>query len=873
MLARLLPWIILATLVRADDGIDFFEKRVRPVLAGCTPCHGRASNPPMGGLRVDTPETLLRGGKSGPAIVPGNPAASPLIRALSYQSAIKMPPSGKLTDAEIADLSTWIELGAPQPKTSGPTNAEKFWAFRPVVKPAIPVVKQSDWVRTPVDAFVLAKLESANQPHPATLNKRALIRRITFDITGLPPTPAEVDAFLSDPSPDAYPRLVDRLLASPAYGERWARHWLDLVRYAETNGHEFDNDKLDPWRYRDYVIRAFNQDLPYNQFVKEHIAGDLLNPKRESLDGAIQESPLGTTFYWFGEVLNSATDSVKSRADQVDNQIDVMSKTFLGLTVACARCHNHKFDPIPTADYYALAGIMHSTELREDVIDSQKRTRQIRELSALAQASFHTTAAAPGLVHYRPEDRVYADFAGGSFGGWTTTGAAFAGRPIGGAATSLAAGSDRFVGALTSPKFRTGKHLYLHVLIAGSKGENRKELSPLRFSTVCDGYKGQHVVPTGDNRPAWKTLTLTLERERTCYLEIVDHSPEGHIEVGKIVFSDLKSPPPTDDPMEVSAVNRPIPLDLPVPPSAFAMLAAEGEPHNVKVHVRGNHNQLGDEAPRRFLTAIAGENQPPVESGSGRAYLADWLSSPKNPLAARVMVNRIWQHHFGEGIVKSVDNFGAMGDRPANPELLDFLAARFVEEGWSVKSMHRLILLSNAYRSESAHPRRLEAEAIRDSILAVAGTLDPTLYGPSVPPYISKYQGGRGKPQSGPLDGAHRRSIYIQARRNFLTPLLLAFDYPLPISAIGARSASNVPSQALLFMNNEFIAEQAAEFARKAVTQPDPIGFMYQRAFARPPDPDERAAIDAFVKERTQIRAWTDAAQVLFWSPEFIYVQ
>src|SRR5882724_26157 len=354
----------------SSEQIEFFEKRVRPVLAEqCFACPGRASASPMGGLRLDTREMLLRGGKRGPAILPGDPDQSLLLKAISYRHELKMPPAGKLPEQQIADLAAWIKMGAPEPAVLAPAPGDKFWAFQPVRKPAVPAVKHVGWVQSPVDAFVLAKLEASGLPAPQPVDKRALIRRVTFDLTGLPPTPAEVEAFLADNSPGAFRVLVERLLASPSYGERWARHWLDLVRFAQTNGHEFDNDKLDPWRYRDYVIRAFNQDLPYDQFVREHIAGDLLPGKRRSLDGSILESPLGTTFFWFGEVLNSATDSAKSRADQVDNQIDVMSKTFQGLTVACARCHNHKFDPIPTADYYALAGVMHSTDLRESVID------------------------------------------------------------------------------------------------------------------------------------------------------------------------------------------------------------------------------------------------------------------------------------------------------------------------------------------------------------------------------------------------------------------------------------------------------------------------------------------------------------------------
>ncbi|MCP5115360.1 MAG: DUF1549 domain-containing protein, partial [bacterium] len=369
------------------EQLEFFEKKIRPVLARkCYQCHSDKIGTSMGGLRVDSLEALLIGGDTGPAIASDDPRKSLLLAAISYDDArFRMPPTGKLSDDEIADFTAWIEMGAPDPRAAAAVDkpkgidleqGRKFWSFQPVRDPAPPTVGDNAWSRSPVDRFILAKLEAQGLTPAAEPDKRTFIRRVTFDLTGLPPTPAEIDAFLADNSPDAPRKLIDRLLASPHYGERWARHWLDLVRFAETNGHEFDNNKLDAWRYRDYIIRAFNQDVPYNRLVEEHIAGDLMPRKRLSADNAHWESPIGTSYFWFGEVLNSATDSVKSRADEVDNQIDVMSKAFLGLTVACARCHDHKFDPLPTADYYALAGVLHSTNIREAVIDSPDRAAE-----------------------------------------------------------------------------------------------------------------------------------------------------------------------------------------------------------------------------------------------------------------------------------------------------------------------------------------------------------------------------------------------------------------------------------------------------------------------------------------------------------------
>ena len=844
---------------------EFFEKKIRPVLVErCYGCHGAEITQPMGGLRLDTAARLRKGGDSGPVITPGDPAASLLIAAISYRNPnLKMPPSGKLKDQQIADFTDWIKMGAPDPRgdETAPepakkgvdfTAARKFWSFQALKRPA---------PDASIDQFLRAKLDEKHLEPAPPADKRTLIRRVTFDLTGLPPTPREVENFLADQSPAAFSKLVERLLASPHYGERWARHWLDLVRYAETNGHEFDNDKIDAWRYRDYVIRAFNQDVPYNQFVKEHIAGDLLPEKRLSLDRAYWESPLGTSFYWFGEVLNSATDSVKSRADEVDNQIDVVSKTFLALTVACARCHDHKFDPIPTADYYSLAGILHSTALRETVIDSPERESQIASLRS---------GGAP-----RPGDVVFEDFGKSGYDGWRVTGQAFGRSPASGIASSFG-GSDRLMGSLTSQSFVMPK-LFVHVRMAGSKTDPRlKELAPLRFTLVTNGFKAEHLFPDGSDVPRWRTMRMTKEIGRTCYFEIVDRSAAGHIAVDRIVFSDSEKPPEADQA---------------IPASIFATIAADEDPHDVRIHIRGNHQNLGDPAPRRFLQVIAGQDQPPIRDGSGRLQLAERIAGADNPLTARVMVNRIWKYHFGYGLVRSTDNFGRTGDAPTHPELLDFLAARFIESGWSVKAMHRLILLSSAYQMSSAANleaakidpenkllhhfpvRRLEAEAIRDSILAVAGTLDRALFGPSVPPYISKFQDGRGKPESGPLDGARRRSIYIQVRRNFLTPMFLAFDYPLPISTIGRRSISTVPSQALILMNDEFLQLESQEWAKRVTADETDarrrVTSMYQAAFARPPEDWELSDALAFVHTGT----WADLAHVLMNSAEFIYVR
>ncbi len=1104
----------------SDSGqAEFFEKRIRPLLIErCHACHGGETASPMGGLRLDSAEALLAGGSRGPAVTPGRPEESLLIRAVSFEdSELKMPPTGRLSDREIADLVQWVKSGAHFPESGATASdpgggidweaARRFWSFRPIRDPRLPQVKDSRWVSSPIDSFVLSRLEAKGlKPAPAA-DKRSWLRRVTFGLTGLPPSASEIERFEADQSPKSCRKVVDRLLASPHYGERWGRHWLDLVSFAETDGHEFDRTKPDVWRYRDAVIRAFNQDVPYDRFVREHVAGDLLAEKRLGPGGIHWESPVSTSFFWLGERLNGAIDSVKARADEVDNQIDVLSKAFLGLTVACARCHDHKFDPIPTSDYYALAGILHSTDFAQAVIDSAPRRQEIASLRqqirdrtseidtllqpvrwsmarqiepyllAAAELASPRASAGPeevaelagrrlldagllqawvetlrqacgdpddlfyplaslidGLASRRfgsfaegveavrgqlgsrgepagseedpgPErvDVLFEDFGKAGFEGWTAQGQAFGPGPARGIpsnqalrnfqgqplASSFGAGSDRFMGSLTSRKFTLPElprdyrqhGIYLHVRLAGNQPREPagdQPFPPLSLNLIADGVRSSTFVPEA-SRLQWKTSRMTIQVGRICHFEILDRSADRHIAVDKIVFSNSREPPLHLDAshrelqqrilsgnpgsleelarsyrdlfLEALGATAPLTpahrwllaslspsgrledlgallweeereevariqgqrrsLDNRVPPSRFAMSSHDRDPRDVRVHLRGDHKNLGPEVPRRFLQILAGRDQPPILEGSGRLQLADRLVDLRNPLTARVMVNRIWKHHFGEGLVRSVDNFGETGDRPSHPELLDYLAHRFMREGWSVKAIQRLILLSSTYRM-SCRPeapalrldpdnrllhhvsvRRLEAEAVRDSILAVSGNLDRQLSGPSVPPHISPYQDGRGKPKSGPLDGNGRRSLYVQVRRNFLTPLFLAFDYPPPISTIGRRGVSTVPSQALMMLNNEFIAGEARAWARRMVADETDPGRRAERmvleAYGRRPEPRELRELLQFAAsagdryrgldekeenpESVEERVWADLGHALINSAEFIYLR
>ena len=1056
-----------ATLVQAaatPEQLEFFEKKIRPVLAErCYACHS-ADTMAAAELRVDTREAIRRGGTRGPAVAPGAPAASTLLRAIEYADLdLKMPPDGKLSESEITDFRAWIEMGAPDPREDASAQsaaeepagfdweeARKFWAYRPIEQPAPPAVHDTAWPANDIDRFLLARIEDESLSPASPADKRTLIRRVTYDLTGLPPTPAEVQAFLADDSPNAWEKLVERLLASPHYGERWARHWLDLVRFAETNGHEYDNDKPDAWRYRDYVVRAFNEDLPYDQFVREQIAGDLLNEPRLTADGSRYEAPIAAGMYWLWEVLNSPTDSIKSRADQVDNQIDVVSKAFFGLTLACARCHDHKFDPLPTADYYALAGVMHSTELRErDINSPERRTAidRIRETALAIDQDLHAQlepgrraqhaaladrllsddlaeqrqawAAEPDHPLYplaklaepsdepfaervaalqaeleewtakadpahplwaEREDEVFDDFQNG-FTKWDVDGAAFGAAPVRTLPTGLAAdgyratpiassypAGEEFVGLLTTPKFRIPEKHFMHVRMAGTEDKRGRALSELRVTLFANDYPSQNLTPPGNGRLEWISKRLVFERGRLGKFQIVDRATNGHIAVDRIVFSNNEEPPPiveAPDPRVIALLAaKPASLEqlaeayvsladslldsytpedralaatiegpgandaaldsLPadalaearrlialrskttaeLPETAFAMSSQDHQPRDVRLHNRGNHKNLGDEVPRGFLTLFAGEDQKPFRQGSGRLELAQWATSDENPLTARVMVNRVWKQHFGHGLVRSPDNFGEMGERPTHPELLDYLSARFIADGWSVKDLHRSILYSKAYRMDSIGSdaaaerdptnkllsympvRRLEAEAIRDAILSVSGALDPSIGGPSVMPHISEHQDGRGKPKSGPLDGDGRRSIYINVRRNFLTPMFLAFDYPSPFSTIGRRGVSAVPSQALILLNNELVNEQAQLWAQAELERHSDaaarINDMFERAYSRPPTEVETEKIAGFLNAQQSRyddagpddpRVWKDLAHVLINATEFIFVR
>ncbi len=1000
----------LGVIAQDTGSAEFFERRIRPLLAEkCYSCHG--AKLASGGLRVDSREAIRKGGNRGPAVVPGHLDLSYLARAVSYRDpVIKMPPAGRLTDDQIGDLDAWIKAGATDPRDSAtPTSTSKRpWSFEPFREHTLPKTKSPAWAKTWIDHFVLAGLESKNlRPAPET-DRRTWIRRVTFDLTGLPPSPAEIGAFLADRSNQAYERVAERLLASQHYGERWARHWLDLARYAETDGHEFDREKPNAWRYRDYVIRAFNSDIPYDRFVREQIAGDLDTQPRAG-PGGLLETPLGTGFFALYEERNAADDLTEVRYEKLDNQIDTFSKTFLGLTVACARCHDHKFDPIPSRDYYALGGALLSKQVIQGSLDSpERRARQDTALAKIAairerisgaiggkrvaptdtfEAALKKLSEAPDerqisdprnppgtwlaelLVALREPDhllhpiarlarpkKVEADLPlhervrklRKDLEEWDRKAAQSDPRDIvmdtrdwraDGPAFRLPSPVGEATGFLTSKTFYSDRQ-YMHVRLAGSS-DNTSARQPgnIRVSLVGDG-RDAVFTPDGSGRMMWRSTRLGKMFNEYVYVEFADRSRDGFLRVERVVLSDSKEPPATgrfvparvkellardyavfDELLQVfwplidadpAIPARPIDFKA-APPNlrgelseaareledpVFGLISAEDAPRNLHQAKSGNPRNRGDEIPRAFLSALHGK---PFEQGSGREELAAAITSPSNPLTARVFVNRVWKHHFGDGLVRTTDNFGSTGEQPSNPRLLDTLAARFAGGGWRVKDLHRTIVLSAAYRMSSrADPaaaaidgdnrllhhmpvRRLEAESIRDSILAVSGTLDRTSGGISVPPHISEYQDGRGKPQTGPLDGNGRRGIYLGVRRNFLPPMFVAFDYPPTVTTIGRRGSSTVPSQALILMNNEFVQKQAARWSeRLAKSEADPaarVRAMFLEAFGRPAEAAEIDQSLTFLesqklhyREDAGTRVWADFAHALFNSKEFIFI-
>ena len=933
-MTRIFPVICLLLLPLSSafaESLAFFEEKIRPVLAEkCFKCHASDSEKLKAGLMLDHREHILAGGDTGAAIVPGDVEQSLLIESIRYgNDDLQMPPKGKLSDEVVKDFEKWVAAGALWPEEPVPQRGEagkkeefdlekrraEHWSWRPVEKPELPTVTNADWAREDLDRFILAKIEAAELKNAPEADRSTWLRRVYFDLIGLPPTPEQLEGFLSDESDTAHEKVVDSLLASPQFGEKWARHWLDLVRYADTYGHEFDYPIHYAHEYRDYLIRAFNADIGYDSLIKEHVAGDLLNQPRRNPDKQFDESVLATAFWYLHEATHAPTDVLANEADIMDNQIDVFGKTFLGLTVSCARCHDHKFDAISTADYYAMTAFLQSSARQEVVIDENRvREKTFSELAALkdkADAKWST-----GRTE-RISEEAFEDFSKGEIpAGWSTTGEAFTGTgervgirfdsenpaTIPGTVDSGVFGKEQ-TGTLRSSTFEIETD-FIHVHLKGSGVDAMLVIDNYQMSKyqplLFKGTIHKNIDTKGSF--SWVTFGGDLKKYKghRAYLEFADKG-NGAVILDEIRFSTEAKAPAVPEIASASELPEEIlklvqegektALGLPKPRFAIAM--ADGTRENAHVYVRGNPRTLGEEVPPRILTALGGD------SGS-RLDLASQVADPNNPLTSRVAVNRIWHHLFGRGIVPTVDDFGPMGTEPSHPGLLDFLASEFVDKGWSIKKAIRPIVLSSTYRQSSlpnpdippsvlaetdpdnlllSHMpvRRLQAEAIRDGILAVSGELDSTMYGPPIATHRTPFMTGRGGKESGPLDGAGRRSIYGATYRNFLSPFLLSFDAPSPFGPKGRRSVSNVPAQALVLMNDPFVIEQSKKWGERVAgsdgTPEQKINRMYLKALSREPTKIERDKLLEFLESEsgTNQQKWTDLAHVIFNTKDFIF--
>ena len=750
-----LAWAVAARADDAAEKVKFYEQHVKPVLEGhCWKCHG-AEVKVKGGLNLTSRALALKGGDIGPAIDEKEPGKSLLLRAISYTDEdLQMPPKGKLSAEHIATLTKWVEMGAPYPAVAekpldqgaeakghrGPPAADSkearaHWSFQAVNRPEVPDVRNKAWVRNPIDAFILAKLEEKGMTPAGEASRGALLRRAYYDLIGLPPTPEEVEAFIKDTSPDAYEKVIDRLLESPHYGEKWGRHWLDLVRYAETNSYERDNPKPNAWRYRDYVIRSFNQDKPYDVFLKEQLAGDEMPDAQSNPDRMI-----ATGFYRLGIWDDEPTDPLLAKYDGLDDIVTVVGQVMLGVTIDCARCHDHKIDPVPQKDYYKLI--------------------------AFFQNINHFKNGGP-----TDETPIFAERA---------TREAYAQR--------------------------------------AAEREQRKKMAQ---DAVTEMHRDFIQLLSGEAEYAGATIAQA------------DSLIRQH---GKRVFGEERYARYQQLRRQLREMERP---DRNVE-LALCVTEAGPTPPETYVWVRGNAGVKGAKVEPGFLEVLgtpAAVVATPLEKSTGRrTVLANWIASKENPLTARVMVNRIWQYHFGRGIVRTSTDLGFQGERPTHPELLDWLAAEFTSRGWRMKEMHRLMMTSSAYRMSSngdrtalaADPqnnlmwrfdlRRLTAEEIRDSILQVNGTLNLTMHGPSVYPPIPKEVmagqsvPGKGWETSGGAD-ARRRSVYVHVKRSLRLPVIEAFDGPETDKPCPVRFVTVQPTQALGMLNSEFMNEEAQRLA------------------------------------------------------------
>ena len=809
-LAGTLCGLIATARAEAQDGIDFFEQKIRPVLVQkCYRCHSAeaAENKKLrGGLYLDTRAGIRKGGDTGPAVVPGDLDKSLLLEALHYKNDdLQMPPSGQLPEAVIADFVRWVKMGAPDPR-DGKTVVKKyeidieagrnFWSVRPLQQHQPPQVKNRAWPTTEVDSFILAKLEQAKLEPVEDAHPRFLVRRLYFDLIGMPPTPKQIESFVAHAEKNrqqAIETLVDQLLASPRFGERWGRHWLDVARFGESNGGTKNNAWPDAWRYREYVIQAFNKDKPYDQFVLEQLAGDLLPADNEEQK---QQQKVATAFLAMG-----SQEANAPRMEVIGEQLDVMGRAFLGISVGCSRCHDHKFDPVPTRDFYAMAGILLNTEIRDD---------------------------APLGNYDKKLRKTYKDFH----------------RTVATSTRKISQGIDR---------------LY----------------------ELCEQAEVR--------RMPWESWDTVITR-----------LPDGRQGKAKQAYQQVQ-----DGNNELKNLRK---KDF---PNILQAVAANDRPGkgrnfiNAHVHIRGSEKNLGEEIPRGIMQILHTDESLNIgEKESGRLQMAGVIR--KHPLVARVMVNRIWHHLFGRGIVRTPDNFGKLGEPPSHPQLLDWLAVKFIEDDWSVKKTIRRIVLTRTYqlsaeapsdRTTSAltidpdntllwrhTPRRLDAESIRDAILLASDSLDVT-----PPDRLDLLAFHSQMSDIKAVDRIDKRAVYLPVNRGIYTDLMAVFNFPPATLVVGRRETATVPTQALFLLNSPLVIEHSQRMAHnllvdKSLSDRERVDRACQLILGRKVNTDEQSEMLAFVEghqklnetqsdEIRQVDAWSALCQSLFCSAEFRFVR
>ncbi|MFN9987925.1 MAG: DUF1553 domain-containing protein [Pirellula sp.] len=1037
------------------EQLDFFEKKIRPVLVEhCYECHATDAKSIQGGLSLDTAQGLLQGGDSGPALVPHQSDASLIIQAIRYESN-QMPPRGKLPESVIADFVEWVNAGAIDPRVGTPTptkkeinfdEARRFWSFVPPRMPSIPSIQRNDWAETSIDHFTLAAMETHQLSPVRGAGKRELIRRVTFDLTGLPPRPEEIESFLADSSSEAFAKVIDRLLQSQSYGERWGRYWLDVARYSEDQAHTFSvQPNTNGFRYRDWVIAAFNDDMPFDRFIQYQIAADVMEV--EESERLPHLAALG--YFGLGAQYYKNTDAAKAAADELDDRIDTLTRGFLGLTVSCARCHDHKFDPIPQQDYYSLAGVFHSTRLHNAPLvppsevdrfnTAQQRIKKLEEsinqtIAAegpklreariadvprymLATMKFQREKSKDGslkLPHFAKGEELdegtlkrWLDFLKSKSASppkalkpWfdaitsgndeepardaslTSAANAFQQhlalllRERDGLLNTeeqslLAQKTDTGNARFTSPKvtrtqpttnidvdLQNAKELILVVNDGGNgpscdhadwlepkliTASGEIPLTDLKWRSVTTTFGNVNINTNVSGQPlrvagksyangigTHSTSVITYDlpegtqrfqaiggldnsgsdqggdcgANATIQFRVYTETPTD-IQVGQtdllaevfgekgpfsMALQDLEKRLSDDirgalvnQRTELEQLRREAPAMYPV-----AHTITDSNPSDLKVMVRGNPANQGELAPRRFLKVLSSDTPPPFTKGSGRLELARAIASRDNPLTARVIVNRVWQHHFGRGLVGTPDNFGKLGELPSHPELLDYLTMRFIDGGWSIKSLHREIMLSATYRLSSdrdesnmqrdadnrylwrMNRRRLDIEAWRDALLATSGRLDAKLQGPST--NLAEARN-------------NRRTVYAFISRHELDNTLRLFDFPDANITASTRAETTVPQQQLFVLNSPFMIEQSKAFAARIQTEAGPnpedqIRMGYMLAFGRPVSDRELQLGLRYLqteeseeeRNKNQLTRWERYAQALLGSNEFMYL-